>query len=183
VALSDFRAGRHPTDDVGGATSATPGSPPIASITFPTCRAQYPGGPDRCMSVSSLPARPSPNNRRVGIHNFTFEACSSFTRVTACKDAARPQAGTVPRLRPSQLPDRAARWLSRLTDNYMSGSSFHWRSAPLGHAVILLFYKHLSGVSATPECPRARHPACEHPDCLARYFRNPRRIASCNGTG
>jgi|HubBroStandDraft_6_1064221.scaffolds.fasta_scaffold285359_2 hypothetical protein len=27
-------------------------------------------------------ARPSPVNRRVGIHDFTFEACSSFTRVT-----------------------------------------------------------------------------------------------------
>jgi hypothetical protein len=25
-------------------------------------------------------------NRRVGIHYFTFEACSNFTRVTACKD-------------------------------------------------------------------------------------------------
>src|SRR5713101_2939431 len=32
--------------------------------------------------LSSLSARPSPVNRRVGIRNFTFEACSSFTRVT-----------------------------------------------------------------------------------------------------
>jgi len=55
VTLSDFRADRHPDDDVGGATSARPGSPPITQITFPACRAQYPGGPDRCLSVSSLP--------------------------------------------------------------------------------------------------------------------------------
>ena len=41
-------------------------------------------------TISSLSARPSPVNRRVGIHDFTFEACSGFTRVTACKVAARP---------------------------------------------------------------------------------------------
>src|SRR5438045_9396199 len=40
----------------------------------------------------SLPARPSPGNWRVGVHIQTFEACSSFTRVTACKIAARPMA-------------------------------------------------------------------------------------------
>jgi len=55
VTLSDFRAGRHPFDDVGGATSTSPGSPPITQITFPACRAHYPGGPDRCLSVSSPP--------------------------------------------------------------------------------------------------------------------------------
>src|SRR5713101_3322435 len=59
-----------------------PDLPPITQTTFLTCRAQYPGGPNRCVSVSSLSARPSPFNGRVGIHNFTFEACSSFTRVT-----------------------------------------------------------------------------------------------------
>ena len=32
--------------------------------------------------------RPSPNLGRVGIHDFTFEACSRFTRVTACQVAA-----------------------------------------------------------------------------------------------
>ena len=32
--------------------------------------------------------RPSPNIGRVGIHIFTFEACSTFTRVTACRFAA-----------------------------------------------------------------------------------------------
>src|SRR5260370_13125460 len=58
--LSDFRVGHHPDDDIGGATSAIPGSPPITQITFPACRAHYPGGPNRCLSVSSLFARPSP---------------------------------------------------------------------------------------------------------------------------
>jgi hypothetical protein len=49
------------------------------------------------VSVSSLSARPSPVNRRVGIHDFTFEACSSFTRVTACKVARPPKDGLVSR--------------------------------------------------------------------------------------
>jgi len=71
TALSAFRADHHPIDDVEGATFARAGSPPITQITFLACRAQYPGGPNRCLSVSSLFARPSPVNRRVGIHDFT----------------------------------------------------------------------------------------------------------------
>jgi hypothetical protein len=74
-----------------------PGSPPITQIAFLTCRAHYPGGPNRCVSVSFLSARPSPVNRRVGIHDFTFEACSSFTRVTACKVACPPKGGCLSR--------------------------------------------------------------------------------------
>src|SRR6266849_4814973 len=74
-----------------------PDLPPITQTTFLTCRAQYPGGPNRCVSVSSLSARPSPFNGRVGIHNFTFEACSSFTRVTACKIARPPKGGLLSR--------------------------------------------------------------------------------------
>src|SRR5580692_4324784 len=77
-------------------TSTSTGLPPITQIAFLTCRAQYPGGPNRCVSVSSLSARPSPVNWRVGIHDFTFEACSSFTRVTACRVAARPKADVCP---------------------------------------------------------------------------------------
>src|SRR5882724_11465673 len=82
-------------DDVGAASSAIPGSPPITQITFPACRAHYPGGPNRCLSVSSLSARPSPVNGRVGIHNFTFVAYSSFTRVTACRVARPPKRRTL----------------------------------------------------------------------------------------
>ncbi|CCV11497.1 hypothetical protein MESS4_330046 [Mesorhizobium sp. STM 4661] len=35
------------------------------------------------MSIASPFTRPSPNLRRVGIRNVTFEACSGFTRITA----------------------------------------------------------------------------------------------------
>src|SRR5712691_11886741 len=97
MTLSDFRTGHPPIEDVGGATSTSTGSPPITQIAFLACRAQYPGGPNRCVSVSSLSARPSPFNGRVGIHNFTFGACSSFTRVTACKVARPPKGGLMSR--------------------------------------------------------------------------------------
>ena len=97
MTLSASRTGHPPIKDVGGATSTSAGSPPITQITFLTCRAHYPGGPNRCVSVPSLSARPSPVNRRVGIHDFTFEACSSFTRVTACKIARPPKGGLLSR--------------------------------------------------------------------------------------
>ncbi len=61
------------------------------------------------MSIASPFTRPSPKLRRVGIRNFTFEACSGFTRVTAHRIAQPPKAAFVTRLRPGQLPDRAAR--------------------------------------------------------------------------
>lgn len=59
--------------------------------------------------VSSLSARPSPFNWRVGIHDFTFGACSSFTRVTACKVACPPKGGLCPEAsaRPVTRPSRS----------------------------------------------------------------------------
>src|SRR5258708_31496700 len=116
MTLSASRTGHPPIKDVGGATSTSTGSPPITQITFLTCRAHYPGGPNRCVSVSSLSARPSPVNRRVGIHNFTFEACSSFTRVTACKLARPPNGGLVsPGFDPSSYPTQPLRSHHALT--------------------------------------------------------------------
>jgi len=44
----------------------------------------------RCLSISFLAARPSPNLSGVGIRDFTFEACSGFTHVTACRVAHQP---------------------------------------------------------------------------------------------
>src|SRR5712692_6511508 len=50
------------------------------------------------------PLWPSRNERPVGIHNFPFEACSSFTRVTACGFARPPIVDFVTRL--------PSRWLT-----------------------------------------------------------------------
>jgi hypothetical protein len=44
------------------------------------------------MSMTSLPAWPSPFRWRVGIRDFTFEACSDFTHVTARWVAQPPKA-------------------------------------------------------------------------------------------
>ena len=60
-----------------------------------------------------LPRRvqPSPKFRRVGVHDFSFEACSGFTRVTARRIAQPPKAAFVTRLRPAWSPRQAARQL------------------------------------------------------------------------
>jgi hypothetical protein len=59
--------------------------------------------------VSSLSVQPSPFSRRVGVHIVTFEACSSFTRVTACRVAHLPYVSFIARLRPSRFPGSGAR--------------------------------------------------------------------------
>ena len=45
------------------------------------------------LSGSSRLMPPSPLRRRVGIHDFTCEACSAFTPVTACRVARPPKSG------------------------------------------------------------------------------------------
>ena len=42
------------------------------------------------VSIASPLMQPSPNGRRVGIRIVTFEACSSFTHVTAHRIAQSP---------------------------------------------------------------------------------------------
>src|SRR3954469_11406162 len=96
-------------DDVGDAISASPGSPPITQITFPTCRAQYPGGSNRCLSFL-------PHSR--GLPRLTGGSASttSLSRPAQALLALRPATSQpaqrrtlVPRLRPAQSPDRIAR--------------------------------------------------------------------------
>ena len=88
------------------------GSPPITRITLPTCRAHYPGGSERVhASIASPSARPSPLFRRVGIHIFTFEACSGFTHVTARWIAQPPKGGFCHEARTGQSPSQTARQL------------------------------------------------------------------------
>src|SRR5216683_5925250 len=83
------------------------------------------------LSISSLSVLPSPVNGRVGIHDFTFGACSSFTRVAACQIACPPIADFCPEA-PTQPVTRPSRSVATmLIDDYMDGSSPHWRSAPL----------------------------------------------------
>ena len=69
-------------------------------LHVPTCRRHYPGGPlgsDRSWDGLFHPfplhpqrRRPSPSECRVGVHIGRFEACSTFTRITACRLAESP---------------------------------------------------------------------------------------------
>src|SRR5438876_2688501 len=67
MTLSDFRTGHPPIENVGGATSTSAGYPPMTQTTFLTCRAHYPGGPNRCVSVF-FPVRAAFPNYLVGRH-------------------------------------------------------------------------------------------------------------------
>src|SRR5260370_30112989 len=49
-------------------------------------------------------ARPSPLIRQVGVHIAAFEACSSFTRVTACHLSLPPKLYFVSRFQPNRFP-------------------------------------------------------------------------------
>jgi hypothetical protein len=69
--------------------------------------------------VSSLSVLPSPLAGRVGVHITTFEACSSFTRVTACRVAHPPYVGFIARLRPGRFPGSGARKLPSSTNNLL----------------------------------------------------------------
>src|SRR5436309_11677748 len=73
--------GRHPSDGVGSLIAPPPATD-LPQLPRSSSRHAVPSTPvDRtgALSVSSPFARPSPVNRRVGIHDFTFEACSGFT--------------------------------------------------------------------------------------------------------
>src|SRR3954449_12594649 len=95
-----------------GATLMPGGSPQLPAPPF---RRAVPTTPvDRGGCVRRLLPRrvqPSPKFRRVGVHDFTFEACSGFTHVTARRIARPPEAAFVTRLRPAWSPGRAARQL------------------------------------------------------------------------
>jgi hypothetical protein len=67
MTLSDFRTGHPPIENVGGATSTSAGYPPMTQTTFLTCRAHYPGGSNRCVSVS-FPVHAAFPNYLVGRH-------------------------------------------------------------------------------------------------------------------
>ena len=63
------------------------------------------------VSIASPSTRPSPLFWRVGIHIFTFEACSGFTHVTARWIARPPRAAFVTRLQSVRLLVQTARQL------------------------------------------------------------------------
>jgi hypothetical protein len=118
MAPSETQASHRPSGDVGFPTGS--GLPSIAQITFSRMPCSLPRWIglvlDGCCN-GALPRRvlprphwPSRNERPVGIHIFPFEACSSFTRVTACGVARPPKSGLCHEApaRPVTRPNRSS---------------------------------------------------------------------------
>ena len=78
------------------------------------------------VSVASRLVLPSPFPRRVGVHDFAFEACSSFTRVTACRVARPPYSGLCHEASTRPVTPSSRSFATMVTDNYMGGLSPHW---------------------------------------------------------
>jgi len=134
---SDSHHSRRPEDGVEAAT--------LAAMGLPRFTDHLPGVPCPLprriewvhISIASPFVLPSPLCRRVGIRDFTFEACSGFTHVTARRVARPPTAAFVTRLRSSQLtqPNRSS--ATTPIDNCLGGFFLHWLSVPFGaHCMI-----------------------------------------------
>ncbi len=107
------------------------------------------------VSISSPLVLPSPNDRRVGIRIGSFEACSGFTRVTARRIAQSPKVTFVTRLRPCQLPNKAARQLPDLSTIIRVRPS-------------LTDGSRLRGARPKPPSPGRRTPAVKKPGLIFR---------------
>src|SRR4051794_9725247 len=78
----------------------------------------------RAPAPGFFPVRTAFPVMQTGRHpHLTFEACSSFTHVTACKVAHPPYVGFIARLRLGQFPGSDARKLPSPTDNCLGGTS------------------------------------------------------------
>ena len=88
--------------------SPATGLPRLPVITFLACRAHYPRRTANGCIRRLLPrsTRPSPNLRRVGVHIFTFEACSGFTRVRPARSLNRPRRPLSQGFGPAGCPTR-----------------------------------------------------------------------------
>jgi len=127
MTLSDSRPGPPP---IAALKTQPPPAADIPRLPGPPFRRAAPNTPAdrdrRSCRLLPCPARPSPNLRRVGIRDFTFEACSGFTHVTARRIAQPPKAAFVARLQPGRLPCQAACQLPDQTDYYLDGTFLHW---------------------------------------------------------
>ena len=136
-------AGRDPHDH--------PGPPLLTQTTFLACCAHYPGGPIRaagylCLARSrarffridsAFPAS-APGRRHIG----PFEACSSFTRVTACQVARPPFCGLC-----REVPTRPVPQPSRSPAIESNHQLFEWVLPPL---VICPFRAHAEARPTRP---------------------------------
>src|ERR1700746_281764 len=87
------------------------------------------------------------------VRNFTFEACSGFTRVTACRVARPPEVTSVTRLQPGLLPDQTACQLPDLPTTIWVGlpptSDLHIRRSEIRGESKMLWARLLAYVTGT----------------------------------
>jgi hypothetical protein len=111
-------------------TAITAGTSRVASD--PLCLhavANSPAGPmETCSLVPSHRLRPSPNRRRVGPCITLFEACSTFTHVTACMPAESPMRPSTPKASAASLPPVLLRLLPGGANQFPGG--FNSRCGP-----------------------------------------------------
>ena len=98
MSLSDSPAGHDPEGRVERRDRSPVGGLPrcpenLSHVLFPIPRWTTTGA---AVGVFPVIQRPSPIFGRVGVHHFTFEACSGFTRVTARAIASLPSGGLCP---------------------------------------------------------------------------------------
>ena len=111
-----LRRGRYPR-----AVRASPDYPHHPSnVPCPLPRRIGTGASVGCFPI---PLRPSPLCRRVGIRDFTFEACSGFTHVTARRVAQPPKAAFVTRLRPGSSTQPLVSYQVLPTTSWVAPSS------------------------------------------------------------
>ncbi len=136
MTLSDSHQRPPPDRDVEAVTLVSDGSPPITRITFPTCRAHYPGGSSGC-SCRSLP-----HSRGLPQLAGGSASASALSRPAQASLALRP-AGSLSRL---------MRPLSR---------GFSSASYPTKPLVSYRIYRHLSGWFLPPLVIRALGAHCQ----------------------
>jgi hypothetical protein len=165
MTLSEAQTSRHPAGDVRSST-ADSGLPLLPQDTFSTCRAHYPGGLSRCFSVGFYAAPrasffprhaglPGPNIRSASTVQL-FEACSSFTRVTARRFAHPPDVGLVGRLRHRPLPGGIASQLHRHTETSCGGTCTHWWSCAISAHIGFVWFSWERQEERRPGGPRHR---------------------------
>ena len=107
MTLSDFRSAHQADLMLKAQAFSRTDLPRLPGPSFQRAVPITPADRNECICrLLPHPTRPSPLCRRVGIHNFTFEACSGFTRVTARWIAQPPKAAFVARLRSAGYPDK-----------------------------------------------------------------------------
>ena len=104
-----------------------PVSPSLRAV--PTTPADRNGCIRRLLPRST---RPSPNLRRGGVHIFTFEACSGFTRVRPARSLHRPGRPLSQGFVPAGYPTRPPVSYQIKPTTVLGGSFLHWCYAPSG---------------------------------------------------